>query len=69
MKKMLTSYDKGFMVFSLVVAALFALGAVAVADGNFSIFRALLVGFLSLGALLYLFLAFCFVRPKPPTVA
>ena len=68
MKKIFT-YEKGFVAFCIVVAVLFALGAVAVSNGSFSVIRAGAVSFLSVGALLYLFLAFCFARPKPPTVA
>lgn len=68
MKKIFT-YDRGFTVFCLVVAILFALAAIAVSGGSFSVFKAFGAVFFGIGSLAYLFLAFVFARPKPPRLA
>ena len=68
MKKIFT-YEKGFVAFCIVVAILFAMAAIAVSGGSFSVFKAFGAVFFGIGSLAYLFLAFVFARPKPPRLA
>lgn len=59
-----------FTLFSIVIAALFALGAVAVYSGELSVLKGAAASFLGFGALCYVFLAILFARPEtPPTIA